>query len=188
MFGCDYAQVPPNEKDCHIPKYDDPFLRDIEHYNILTEPARQEPTNPLLFLLYALRYDIKPSVENFDTFCFYGKKFLGSRWNDFKDSLKLESILSSLKTAYKLPDVIYSNLYEAVIKQFPNMVNLATEEGFKHLTNTEFAENLVKEVLSDDFATDLNHVKCMAFTNKNVGDWNKYVRKKIGRASCRERV
>lgn len=175
LYVGDRSQLPP------VKERISPTFSDADGTSILVTPARQKPTNPLLLLLYALRYDIEPTKENWKVLKFYADKFgapeLLKEIPVIKTRLRVDSDGDYyIDEPYRRPD----GAFEAIRAAKPVWINKG--EGYLFYENTPenkdtFSSQMVELFLSLEFEDNVTLVKYIAATNNNIGIWNEFIRK-----------
>lgn len=150
LFVGDATQLPPVREEIS------PTFAKVEGIAYLRQPARQNPTNPLLMALYALRHDIEMKQDSYST---------------LRDTLHVFNVPSVCRTSI-LDQAQVGNSFNQLITEFPVYYN--EEEGYEFISNQMEFEEKAKAVFMEDTAA--NHARIIAYRNDTVSEYNKLVR------------
>lgn len=150
LFIGDKCQLPPVKEDIS------PTFTYVGGTSVLMEPVRQNADNPIMLLLQALRSEIEPTE--------YQRGLLFQMIDEHYPQLEQ---VKTMRNGY----------FEYIIRKQSACLN-SSGLGYVSTDNmSEFLEEVDRFFKAPELDDNINFAKFITYTNENVSEWNKYIRK-----------
>jgi hypothetical protein len=150
LFIGDATQLPPVKEEIS------PTFAKVSNIAYLRQPARQNPTNPLLIALYALRHDIEMKQDSYAV---------------LRDTLTTFNVPPAIKDAV-LEEAQVGDSFNQLIYDLPVFIN--DGEGYQFINDEDDFNAIAHKTFLQ--SKEANNARIIAYRNATVTQYNKLVR------------